>query len=80
MADFSRVATRRSSDCWSPPTWKAPLLIPVILAVAAFALVGCNANQTLNASGQRNLSEIYPDYNPYNPSSYAQTSGFYGGR
>ncbi len=80
MADFSRVSTKRSSDCWSPTTWKAPMPIPVILAVAAFALAGCNANQTLNASGPRNLADIYPNYNPYNPASYAQTSGFYGGR
>ncbi len=80
MADFSRVATRRSSDGRSPPTWKGPVPIPVILAVAAFVLAGCNANQTLNASGPRNLGEIYPDYNPYDPSKYAQTSGFYAGR
>jgi hypothetical protein len=80
MADFSRVSTRRSSDRWSPTAWKAPVRIPVILAVAAFALSGCNANQPLNASGRRNLGDVYPNYNPYNPASYAQTSGFYGGR
>ena len=80
MADFSRLATKRPSDCRSPPMWKAPLRIPIILAVAAFALAGCNANQTLNASGQQNLGEIYPGYNPYDPSKYAQTSGFYAGR
>jgi Prokaryotic membrane lipoprotein lipid attachment site len=54
--------------------------IPIILAVAAFVLAGCNANQTLNPSGQASLSAIYPNYNPYNPASYAQTSGFYAGR
>ncbi len=80
MADFSRVLTRRSSDCGSPTTRKAPLPIPVFLAVAAFALAGCNANQTPNPSGQANLGAIYPNYNPYNPASYAQTSGFYAGR
>jgi hypothetical protein len=80
MADFSRVSTRQPSRCWSPTTWKVPTLIPIILVIAAFALVGCNTNQTLNASGQRNLADIYPNYNPYNPASYAQTSGFYGGR
>jgi hypothetical protein len=53
--------------------------LPVILLVAAFALVGCNANQTLNPSSQRALGEIYPDYNSYNPIEYAQTSGSYGG-
>jgi len=80
MADFSRVSTMRSSDCWSPTTWKGPLPIPVILVVTVFALAGCNANQTVNPSGQANLGAIYPNYNPYNPASYAQTSGFYGGR
>jgi hypothetical protein len=54
--------------------------IILVLAAVAFVLAGCNANQTLNASGQTNLGEIYPDYNPYDPSKYAQTSGFYAGR
>jgi hypothetical protein len=53
--------------------------IPLILAVVAFALAGCNA-QAPNPSSQASLSAIYPNYNPYNPASYAQTSGFYGGR
>jgi hypothetical protein len=53
--------------------------LPVILLVAAFALTGCNANQTLNPSSQRALGEIYPNYSPYNPIEYAQTSGHYGG-
>ena len=80
MADFSRVSTMRSSDCWSPTTWKGPLPIPVILVVTVFALAGCNANQTLNPSEQADLSKIYPNYNPYDPTKYAQTSGFYAGR
>ena len=54
--------------------------VPIILAVAAFVLAGCNANQTPNPSSQASLSAIYPDYNPYDPSKYAQTSGFYAGR
>jgi hypothetical protein len=54
--------------------------IPIILAFAVFALAGCNANQTPNPSSQASLSAIYYNYNPYNPASYAQTSGFYGGR
>jgi hypothetical protein len=54
--------------------------IPVILAVTTFALAGCNANQSLNASAPKDLAAIYPNYNPYNPAQYAQTSGFYGGR
>ena len=80
MADFPCVSTRRSSDCSSPTTWKAPMRIPVTLAVTALALAGCNANQTLNPASQRALSDIYPNYSPYNPIEYAQTSGFYGGR
>ena len=54
--------------------------LPVILVAAAIALAGCNANQTVNPSGQRDLSAIYPNYNQYNPIEYGQTSGFYGGR
>ena len=51
-----------------------------MLAVTSFALAGCNANQGVNPSGQANLGAIYPNYSPYNPIQYAQTSGFYGGR
>ena len=51
--------------------------LPILLAVAALMLAGCNANQTPSASA---LGAIYPNYNPYNPIQYAQTSGFYGGR
>ena len=51
-----------------------------VLAVAAFALAGCNANQTINPATQASLSQIYPNYNPYDPTKYAQTSGFYAGR
>ena len=51
--------------------------LPIILAVAAFALAGCNVNQTPNAS---TVGTYYPDYNPYNPIEYGQTSGFYAGR
>jgi hypothetical protein len=54
--------------------------IAAVLALAAFALAGCNANQTIAPASQRNLGNIYPNYNPYNPIQYAQSSGFYGGR
>ena len=33
-------------------SWKALWRFRVILAVAAFALAGCNANQAINPSGQ----------------------------
>jgi hypothetical protein len=43
--------------------------IPIILAVAAFVLSGCNANQQVNFSS--NCAGA-ADCNPYDPSSYAQ--------
>jgi hypothetical protein len=44
----------------------------IILAVAAFALAGCNANQAINPSGQAGRCANDPDCNPYDPASYAQ--------
>ncbi len=44
----------------------------VILAVAAFALAGCNANQPINPSGQADRCANDADCNPYDPASYAQ--------
>jgi len=46
--------------------------IPIILAIVALVLSGCNANQ--NPSGQANLCANDPSCNPYNPSSYAQNN------
>ena len=80
MAEVSRVSTRHSSSCSPPTAWKARVRIPVILAVTAFALAGCNANQSLNPSGQAASGDVYLDYNPYNPVEYAQTSGCCIGR
>jgi hypothetical protein len=57
-----------------PRRLSSTMRLPVILLVAAFALAGCNANQTVNPSSQRALG-----YSPYNPIEYAQTSGSYGG-
>ncbi len=54
--------------------------IAVLLALAALGLAGCNANRTLDPSRQAELSAIYPNYSPYNPIEYGQTSGFYAGR
>jgi uncharacterized protein YcfL len=57
--------------------------IPIILAVAALVLSGCNANQEVNLSSQT-ASQVfaghYVDYNPYNPISYAQNNTGRGGR
>ena len=55
---------------------------PVILAVAAFALAGCNANQAVNPSPQppsQVFAGHYVDYNPYDPISYAQNNTGRGG-
>jgi hypothetical protein len=80
MAEFACASTGRPSDCSSPTAWKARPWLLVVLAVAPLALAGCNANQGVNPSGRANLANIYPNYSPYNPIQYAQTSGFYGGR
>ena len=57
--------------------------IPIILAVAALGLAGCNANQAVNLSSQTAPGVVagpyFPDYNPSNSISYAQTSGSYAG-
>ena len=78
MADFSCLSTKRSSDYSPSMSWKPPRRFRVIVAVAALALAGCNANQTLNPSGQAELRKVYyPNYNPYDPTKYGQTSGVY---
>ena len=55
----------------------------VSVVVAALVLVGCNANQEVNLSSRPAPGVVagpyFPDYNPSNPISYAQTSGFYAG-
>jgi len=79
-ADFSCVSSGASSNALSPAHGKASIRIAAVLAFAAFALAGCNASQGVNASSQRTLADTYPNYTPYNPIQYAQTSGFYGGR
>ncbi len=80
LVELRRAPNGRSSGSLSAANGKPHLRIPVILAAAALALAGCNANQGVNPSGQASLSAIYPNYSPYNPIEYAQTSGFYGGR
>jgi hypothetical protein len=82
MADFSCASTKRTSRWPAPTSWGAPVRFRVILAVAAFALAGCNANQAVNPS-PRPASEVfaghYSDYNPYDPTSYAQNQTGRGG-
>jgi outer membrane biogenesis lipoprotein LolB len=56
--------------------------IPIILTVAALALAGCNANQSVDPSSQ-GASQVwagrYSDTNPYDPTSYAQNQTGRGG-
>jgi hypothetical protein len=57
--------------------------IPIILAAVALALAGCNANQGVNPSSRTASGVVagpdFPGYNAYDPTKYAQTSGFYAG-
>jgi hypothetical protein len=48
MVYFSCVSTERSSEWLSPISWKPPMRFRAMLAVAAFALAGCNASQEVN--------------------------------
>jgi hypothetical protein len=62
MADFSCASTKRSSH------WPAPM-------VAALLLTSCNANQGVNLSSRTAPGVVAgPDYNPYDPISYAQNN------
>jgi hypothetical protein len=73
MADFSCASTKQTSH------WR----FRVILAAAAFALAGCNANQAINPSSHTASGVVagpyFPGYNAYDPTKYGQTSGFYSG-
>jgi hypothetical protein len=78
MTDTADPASTRRWSCRSfTAIWKASTRFPLILALAACALAGCNANQSLSPSAQ-GASGL--DYNRYNPVEYGQTSGFYAGR
>ena len=82
MAELSSASTTRSFGGRSLYRWKAAMRFPVILAVAAFALAGCNANQAVNPSSQppsQVFAGHYEDYNPYDPISYAQNNTGRGG-
>jgi hypothetical protein len=84
MVYFSGVSTKRSPAWSSRMRWAAPMWFRVIVAVAAFALAGCNANQAVNLSSQTAPGVLagpdFPNYNQYDPTKYGQTSGFYAGR
>jgi hypothetical protein len=85
MVDFSCASTKRTSHWLAPMSWEAPVRFRVSVVVAALVLTGCNANQEVNLSSHRApgvaAGPYFPDYNPYNPISYAQNNtGIGGGR
>ena len=54
---------------------EASALFRVCVVVAALVLTGCNANQEVNLSSRSAPGIVAgPDYNPYNPISYAQNN------
>jgi hypothetical protein len=66
-----KSAHKKQEDYPKPaPLWR----FRVILAVAASALAGCNANQAVNPSGETGRCANDVDCNPYNPASYAQNN------
>jgi hypothetical protein len=70
----------RIAECLSPVSCKAPMRFRIFVVVAAFALAGCNANREVDLSSQPPSQVVAgPDYNPYNPISYAQNSTGIGG-
>ena len=82
MADFSCAATKRTSRWPAPISWEAPVRFRVPAVVAALLLTGCNANQAINPSSQppsQVFAGHYVDYNPYDPTSYAQNNTGRGG-
>jgi hypothetical protein len=83
MADVSCASTKRTSHWPAPMSWEAPVRLRVSGVVAALFLAGCNANQDVNLSSRTAAGVVagpdFPDYNPYDPTKYAQTSGFYAG-
>ncbi len=83
MADFVCASTKRTSHWPAPTSWEAPVRFRVSVVVAALVLTGCNANQEVNLSSRTAPGVVagpnFPDYNPYNPISYAQNNTGIGG-
>jgi hypothetical protein len=83
MADFFCASTERTSRWPDPMSWEAPVRFRVSVVVAALLLTGCNANEDVNPSSRTAPGVVAgPNYNPYNPISYAQnnTGNRSGGR
>jgi hypothetical protein len=59
----------------APRRRKAPVGFRVSVVVAMLILTGCNANQDFDRSSRAAPGVVAgPDYNPYNPISYAQNN------
>ena len=59
----------------APMSWEAPVRFRVSVVVAALVLSGCNAYQEVNLSSRTAPGVVSgPDYNPYDPISYAQNN------
>jgi hypothetical protein len=75
MADFSCAPTKRTSHWPAPRRRKEPAGFRICVVVAALILTGCNANQEVGLSSRAAPGVVAgPDYNPYNPISYAQNN------
>ena len=83
MADFSCASIKRTPRRRAPMSWAAPARLRVSVAGAALVVAGCNANQAVNPSSRTASGVVagpdFPGYNAYDPTKYAQTSGFYAG-
>ena len=67
----------------APMSSEAPLRFRVSVVIAAVVLTGCNANRAVSLSSRTVAGVVGgPNYNPYNPISYAQnyTGNRSGGR
>jgi hypothetical protein len=75
MADLSCASTKRTSHWPAPVSREAPVRFRVSVVVAVLVLTGCNANQEVKLSSRAGPGVVAgPDYNPYNPISYAQNN------
>jgi len=85
MMDAARSgASTEAPSSPSPATAGRPFLGLAVCLAMALAVAGCNASQGVDASSSAapkvTAGPYFPNYNPYNPVAYAQTSGIYGGR
>jgi hypothetical protein len=83
MADSPCASTKRTCLRQAPMGREVPVRFRVSVVVVALVLTGCNANQEVNPSSRTAPGVVagpdFPGYNAYDPTKYAQTSGFYSG-